>query len=80
MQIGNFREPYEIGLGFYRALQAKALLLEVNALRDELAALAMDNPGQLGRQMRLVQAQRDEAERLRDFLARSTVRDAARAG
>ena len=71
----NFsREPYQISLRFYRALQAKAVLLEVEALRDELVVAVIDNPDQLRRQRLLIQAQRDEAERLREFLVRTTVR------
>ena len=80
IHTGDVCEPYEIGLSFYRAVQAKALLLEVDALRDELAASSIDNPDQLRRQMRLIQAQRDEAERLRDFLTRTTVRGVPQAG
>jgi hypothetical protein len=67
-------EPYHLSARFYRAMQAKALMLEIDALRDELAAASIDNPGQLGRQQLLIQAQRDEAERLRDFLTRTCVR------
>jgi hypothetical protein len=68
------REPYQISLRFYRALRAKAALLEIGALRDELAIATMDNPDQLRRQRLLIQAQRDEAERFRGFLTRTSVR------
>jgi hypothetical protein len=71
------REPYEISLRFYRAMEAKALLLDVDALRDEVAACSMEDPDQLRRQRTLIQAQRDEAERLRDFLSRTSLRAAA---
>jgi hypothetical protein len=67
-------EPYEISARFYRALLVKALHLEVDALRDEMAAATMDNPDQLRRQRLLVQAQRDEADRLRDFLTATSLR------
>ena len=67
-------DPYHISLRLHRAIQTKALLLEVDALRDELAACAIENPDQLRRQRLLIQAQRDEAERLRDFLTRTSVR------
>ena len=66
-------EPYQLSPRFYRVMQAKALCLEVDALRDELFALTLTNPQHIRRQSILVQAQRDEAERLRDFLARTTV-------
>jgi len=74
MQIKEDTDPYEISQRLHRAIHAKALMLEVDALRDELAACAMDNPDQLRRQRLLIQAQRDEAERLRDFLNRTSVR------
>jgi hypothetical protein len=67
-------ERYQISLRFYRALQAKAILLEVEALGDEFAVAAIGNPDQLRRQRLLIQAQRDEAERLREFLTRTSVR------
>ena len=72
----SIHETYLISQRFHRAIQAKALTLEVDALRDELAACSIENADQLRRQMRLIQAQRDEAERLRDFLTRTNVRPA----
>ena len=60
------REPYQISPRFYRAMLLKALSLEVDALHDELVAASIDDPDQLRRQRLLVQAQRDEADRLRD--------------
>ena len=74
------REPYQISQRFYHSMHAKALTLEVNALRDELAARHVDNPGHLRRLQLLIQAQRDEASRLRDFLTRTSVRETAQAG
>jgi hypothetical protein len=73
----NFREPYQISRRFHRAIQSKALMLEVDALRDELVASTMENADQLRRQRMLIQAQRDEADRLRDFLSRTSVRASA---
>jgi hypothetical protein len=72
----NQHDPYQIGPRLHRAIKTKALTLEVDALRDELAACAIDHPDQLRRQRLLIQAQRDEAERLRDFLTRTYVRPA----
>ncbi len=69
----SHREPYQISFRFYRAMQVKALTLEINALSDELAAAAIEDPDQLRRQRLLIQAQRDEAERFRDFLAAVSV-------
>jgi hypothetical protein len=68
-------EPYQISSRFYRAMQAKALTLEVDALRDELFAASIDHPDHLRRQHILIQAQRDEAERLRNFLTGTRVRE-----
>ncbi len=63
--LPQIREPYQISP---RAMQAKALALEVDALSDELHALTMKDPDQVRRQLLLVHAQRQEAERLRGFL------------
>ena len=67
-------EPYHISPRFYQALQAKALRLENDALKDEVFASTLENPGHLERHNRLIQAQRDQARRLRDFLAASQIR------
>ncbi|WP_150132925.1 hypothetical protein [Acidisarcina polymorpha] len=69
-------EPYEISARFYRALQARALTLEIDALGDELQATTIENPDQLRRHRLLARAQRDEAERYRDFLTRTSIRTA----
>ena len=67
---------YHISQRLHCAIQSKALMLEIDAVRDELAARAIENSDQLRRQRLLIQAQRDEAERLRDFLTRTRVRPA----
>ncbi len=77
-KVGDFmaatltREPYQLSPRFFRAMQAKALALEANALRDELDVNTFEHPDQIRRHRLLIQAQRDEAERLRDFLQRTT--------
>jgi hypothetical protein len=68
------REPYEISSRFYRALQAKALTLENDARQDEAFAATLENPDHLQRQILLIETQRDQAKRLRDFLAASRIR------
>ncbi len=70
-------EPYQISERFYRAMMSRSLSLRVDALGDELAAAALQHPDQLRRHRLLIQAQRDEAERLRDFLARTSIRTSA---
>ncbi len=66
-------EPYQISSRLYRALQVKALSLQLDALRDELLAAGIEDPRQLQRHRLLIQAQRDEAERFLDFLARTRI-------
>ena len=68
------REPYEISPRFYRALQAKALSLENDARQDEAFAATLENPDHLQRQILLIETQRDQARRLRDFLSASRTR------
>ncbi len=67
-------EPYEISLRFYCALEAKALSLEADAQKDELFAASLHHPGHRHRQNLLIQAQRDDAGRFRNFLARTRIR------
>jgi hypothetical protein len=67
-------EPYEISVRFYIALWANALRLEADADKDELAAASLEHPGHLQRQKLLVQAQREDAARFRNFLADTCIR------
>jgi hypothetical protein len=67
-------EPYEITVRFYDALRAKALRLEADAQQDELVAATLEHPGHLQRQKLLVQAQREDAARFRNFLAATRIR------
>ncbi len=67
-------EPYEVSPRFYTAMLAKALTLEANARRDELVAASLEHPGHRERQNRLVLAQREQAARLRNFLADARTR------
>ena len=67
-------EPYEISARFYRALRAKALSLEADAEKDEVFANSLEHPGHLRRQTFLIQAQREQARRLRNFLAETRIR------
>lgn len=67
-------EPYEISVRFYDALWAKALRLEADAHQDELVAASLEHPGHFERQKLLIQTQREQATRLRNFLARTRIR------
>jgi hypothetical protein len=67
-------EPYEISVRFWDALRAKALRLEADAHQDELVAAALEHPSHLQRQKLLVQTQREDAARLRNFLAGTRIR------
>ncbi len=67
-------EPYEISARFYRALQEKALSLEDDAQKDEFFAASLENADHLHRQNLLIQAQRDKALRVRNFLAEARIR------
>ena len=67
-------EPYQISLRFHRALWAQVFSLEANAQKDELFADSLEHLGHRQRQNLLVQVQRDDARRLRNFLARTRIR------
>ena len=68
------KEPYEISVRFYDALRAKALRLEADAQQDEFVAASLEHPGHLKRQKLLIEAQREDAARFRNFLAGTRIR------
>ena len=67
-------EPYEISARFDARLRANAARLEADADRDELVAASLVHPGQLQRQQLLAQTQREDAARIRNFLAGTRIR------
>jgi hypothetical protein len=67
-------EPYQISARLYRAIQERAQHLEEDARNDETFAASLEHPGHLQRQNLLIQAQRDQAERFRSFLATAQIR------
>ena len=69
--INSANEAIDIGARFRSALKRKILLLETNATSDEIVARTLTEPDQVRRHFKLVQAQRDEADRLRSFLTGS---------
>jgi hypothetical protein len=68
-------EPYEISHRFYCVLWEKALHLEAQAQKDELFAASLEHPGQIQRYHLLIEAQRQDAGRVRNFLANTRVRN-----
>jgi hypothetical protein len=68
-------EPFEISLRFYCAIESNALRLETDAQKDQLLAASLQHPGHRRRQNLLVQAQRDDAARFRNFLAQTRIRN-----
>ncbi len=67
-------EPFEISLRFHCALWTLVCRLEANARKDELFADSLEHLGHRQRQKLLVQAQREEARRFRNFLAGTRIR------
>lgn len=68
------RESFEISPRFRAMLEERIERLEQDARRDENLVERLDDPDHIGRQMRLVAAQRAEALRMRLFLDRSRTR------
>ena len=67
-------QPIDLSRRFRSALERKVLELETNATRDEIAARSLTHPDQVRRHRQLIQAQRDEATRLRGFIAGTRTR------
>lgn len=67
-------ERFEISSRFREVMERRIVRLEFDAAQDELAARELHNPDHIRRQMRLVEAQLDEANRMKRFLANSRSR------
>lgn len=67
-------ERFEISSRFREVMERRIVRLEFDAAQDELAARELHNPDHIRRQMRLVAAQLDEANRMKRFLANSRTR------
>ena len=68
------QEHVEISLRFRNILEQRILRLRFDAARDELAARDLQHPNHIRRQMRLVAAQLEEANRMNVFLENSRTR------
>lgn len=67
---------FEINLQFRRAVEERIAQLERDAAHDEAQLVKLDDIDHIRRQMRLVAAERAEAQRMRVFLDRATTRQA----
>jgi ribosome-associated translation inhibitor RaiA len=63
-------ESVEISPRFREMIEERIARLDADAARDEARIEHLDNPEHIGRQMRLVAAERSEALRMRLFLDR----------
>jgi hypothetical protein len=67
-------EGFEISPRFRRTVEERIARLERDAEDDEAQVSALDDADHIGRQMRLVVAERSEALRMRIFLDRARTR------
>ena len=67
-------ESFEISPRFRQSIEERIARLERDAAWDELQVARLENADHIRRQMRLVAAERAEAERMRIFLDRATTR------
>jgi uncharacterized coiled-coil protein SlyX len=65
---------YEISPRFRQTIEERIKRLERDAAWDEQMLEALTHPDHLRRHRRLVEVQRSEAERMRQFLARTRTR------
>jgi hypothetical protein len=68
------REHFEISIRFRSIIEQRILRLEFDAARDELDANHLQNTDHIRRQMQLVAAQLEEANRMKRFLENSRPR------
>lgn len=71
----KIHDAFEIRLRFRRIIEERIERLERDAANDEAFLVFLENSDHIRRQMRLVDAQRAEAMRMRQFLDRSRPRD-----
>jgi hypothetical protein len=80
ISTGAGRECFEVSPRFRHAIEARISRLETDAAQDEARILQLVDIDHIGRQMRLVAAQRDEATRMRSFLDRTRTRPSSPPG
>lgn len=71
---GAGNECFEISLSFRHTIEARIARLEQDAAADEARVALLIDEDHVRRQLRLVCAERAEAERMRDFLERTKTR------
>jgi hypothetical protein len=67
-------EPYEISLRFRQSVQDRIDRLEEDADRDELLVSSLLSEDHRSRQLKLIEAQRREAHRMRELLSYTRLR------
>ena len=70
----GLREHFEISIRFRTMIEQRIARLESDAARDERALAALENDDHLRRHMKLIAAQRKEADRMRRFLENTCTR------
>lgn len=73
----ELHEHFEISVRFRNMIESRIARLEADAASDEAAVACLENSDHIRRQLRLVSAQRHEADRMRRFLDNSAIRPAA---
>ena len=76
---GRICEHFEISTRFRSMIEQRITRLESDAALDELAVMRLGDEDHIRRQLKLVAAQREDANRMRLFLERSRTRIPIRA-
>jgi len=74
ISAGSGHDCFEISPRFRQAIEARIARLEADAAEDEAQILRLADLDHIRRQMRLVCAERGEAQRMRTFLQRTRTR------
>lgn len=71
---GSTQDLFEVSPRFRQSIETRILRLQQDADRDESQIVNLADIDHIRRHMRLVSAQRAEAERMRSFLDRTVLR------